>query len=97
MKFSPVLALGLSALSVAAREQGLNKMELLKTLKVQQLEKMKAEGFFDKGKYGAVKAVTPCRGGKAGEFACDKVDLHSFLSHEQMGSTTREGNDVWGE
>lgn len=39
---------------------------------------------------------TACVDGKAGEYACNKIDLKAFLRHQDMGSRTRVGNDVWG-
>ena len=36
----------------------------------------------------------PCEGGQSGEYACDNVDLLSYVGMEQLGST--ETNDIWG-
>ncbi|MCJ1468788.1 hypothetical protein MMC07_007418 [Pseudocyphellaria aurata] len=71
-------------------------MDHLMDLKLEHWGKMRAEGMFDSGRVASVAQKVPCSGGKAGEYSCDHVDLLSFLSHEDMGSTTREGNDVWG-
>ncbi len=39
----------------------------------------------------------PCVDGKAGAYACDRVDLLGRLSREQLGATdTVKPNDVWG-
>ncbi|TLD06508.1 uncharacterized protein PgNI_08029 [Pyricularia grisea] len=40
--------------------------------------------------------ATPCVDGKAGEYQCNGLDLMGFLRHQDMGSRTRVGNDVWG-
>lgn len=74
-------------------------MERLMRLKMDQRERMRAEGafdIFDNVRLGAV-GPTPCTDGKAGEYACERVDLRGFLSHAQMGSATKEGNDIWGK
>lgn len=72
------------------------KMDRLMNMKLEHWDKMRAEGMFDSNRVASVAQKVPCSGGKAGEYSCDHVDLLSFLSHEDMESTTREGNDVWG-
>lgn len=74
-------------------------MDRLMQLKTDQRARMRAEGAFDKFDNARVGAVgpTPCTNGKAGEYSCEKVDMYGFLSHAQMGSTTKEGNDIWGK
>ncbi|KAI9844683.1 MAG: hypothetical protein M1837_005425 [Sclerophora amabilis] len=84
---------GLLGAATAGEER---KMDRLMSMKTQQWDKMRAEGQFDRDTYKSLQRATPCVNGKAGEYACDNVDLLSFLSHQDMGSTTREGNDVWG-
>ena len=37
-----------------------------------------------------------CIFGKAAEYPCNNVDLMSFLTHEDMGSKAKAGNDIWG-
>ena len=71
-------------------------MERLMTLKSEQREAFRSQGVFDRGRYGRDNKFHKCRGGRSGEYACNNVNMHGFLSHEEMGSTTREGNDVWG-
>ncbi|MFL6283181.1 MAG: choice-of-anchor B family protein [Pyrinomonadaceae bacterium] len=47
----------------------------------------------------AAMAFTPCTGGMAGTFPCNKVDLASFLPVADIDGTTNAGitsNDVWG-
>ena len=53
-------------------------------------------GLFAAEQYSAVSAVTKCTNGKSGVYSCSNVDMHGFLSHQALGSTTREGNDIWG-
>lgn len=72
------------------------KMDRLMNMKLEQWGKMRAEGMFDPNRVASMAQKVTCSGGKAGDYSCDHVDLLSFLSHEDMGSITREGNDVWG-
>lgn len=88
-------ALLLAGIAVTAVADGL-EMDLLMNMKLDQWGKMRAEGMFGPNRVGSVTQKVPCSGGKAGEYECDHVDLLSFLSHEDLGSTTRHGNDVWG-
>lgn len=70
-------------------------------MKIKHWDSMRAAGAFNKydNTNARMQAVgpTPCVNGKAGEYSCDKVNLLSFLSHAEMGSSTKEGNDVWGK
>ena len=70
-------------------------MATMKGRKVAQREKDIADGVFDLNRYEATGA-TACVDGKAGEFQCNNVDLLGFLRHQDAGSRTREGNDIWG-
>lgn len=70
-------------------------MSTLKQRKINQREKDIADGVFDVDRYEATSA-TPCVDGKAGEYSCNNVDLLGFLRHQDTGSRTREGNDIWG-
>lgn len=90
--FLPLLAA--AGLASAAKPAA---MERLMTLKSEQREAFRSQGLFNSGKYGRDNRFHKCRGGRSGEYACNNVDMHGFLSHEEMGSTTREGNDVWGK
>lgn len=101
MKFPTLLATaGLTSLASAVGDDAVGadvasaKMSVLMGLKTAHRENQRGLGVFDAGAY-ASKGPTPCVAGKAGEFACDNVDLKTFLTHADMGSTTREGNDVW--
>ncbi|KAL2211284.1 hypothetical protein CC79DRAFT_1339645 [Sarocladium strictum] len=87
------------AASVAALFVGnalAESMSVLKELKVKQWAKQEAEGAFDLDRYEALQAVTTCTNGRAGEYRCNNVNLVSFLRHQDLGSSTRTGNDVWG-
>lgn len=92
MKFTLIITAGLALTSFA------QEMERLMQLKQEQRARQRAAGVFDQ--YGTSRiarvAQTKCVNGKAGPYACDKVDLLGFLSHAQMESQTKEGNDVWG-
>lgn len=96
MKLSGLLFLGFAT---SLHAQG--EMDRLMELKIKHWNSMRAAGVFNKYDIkdnARIQAVgpAPCVNGKAGEYSCDKVDLTSFLSHAEMGSTTKEGNDVWG-
>lgn len=54
-------------------------------------------GAFAANSYSSVAAANVCTNGKAAStYSCKNIDLHGFLSHQALGSSTREGNDVWG-
>ena len=97
MKLSILSSLAVASLALADQET----MDRLMSMKLTQREAHRAAGAFAPARYSSTskatsKAVTKCKNGKAGEYACENVDMHSFLSHEEMGSKTREGNDIWG-
>lgn len=71
-------------------------MSVLRQLKLNTWAEQFEIGAFDVDRYEALAASTPCTNGKAGEYRCNNVDLISFLRHQDMGSSTRQGNDVWG-
>lgn len=98
MKVNPLLAGVLGASAVAASTAfDSAKMEQMMSLKTQQWEAAAADGMFaGSKKYKKTKDVTKCSKGYAGEYACNNVDMHAFLSHEDLGSATKAGNDVWG-
>lgn len=87
-----LLASATSMVSASGREA----MERLMNMKLRDQEMMESQGFFRPERYRASSAVTKCVNGKAGEYTCDNVDLHGFIPHAQLGSSTRRGNDVWG-
>lgn len=96
MKLSIFLLVGLAS---SLHAQG--EMDRLMDMKIKHWNSMRAAGVFDRYDNARMQAQpvgpTSCVNGKAGEYSCDKVDLLSFLSHQEMGSTTKEGNDIWGK
>ncbi|KAE8153574.1 hypothetical protein BDV25DRAFT_127090 [Aspergillus avenaceus] len=94
MKQALLSSLALACLAVASR-QGAPVMDHLMSLKVEHRERARAQGLFKANNYIDL-GKTACVDGKAGEYSCENVDLLGFLSHQAMGSTTREGNDIWG-
>lgn len=94
MKISfPVSLLAVTGVASAAEPA---VMDRLMSLKLSQREEYQSQGFFEPGKYNGNNRYQKCHNGHAGEYRCDNVDMHGFLSHEEMGSSTREGNDIWG-
>ena len=98
MKLSLVAVLAMAAMATSRSIKNKNQvtMERLMGLKVASREKLRDDGYFGAGKWKSSSEVQTCTGGKAGEYGCDKVDLYSFASHEDLGSETKEGNDLWG-
>jgi len=70
-------------------------MEVLKDRKMKHQSAKESAGQFAMDAYSAM-AGTPCTNGTAGEYKCNNVDMMGFLRHQDMGSRTRVGNDVWG-
>lgn len=70
-------------------------MSALRERKVNQMEKDRAAGAYDKNRYKK-SGPRKCKNGKAGEYSCNKVDLLAFLRHQDLGSEARAGNDIWG-
>ncbi|KAF5025519.1 hypothetical protein F66182_2424 [Fusarium sp. NRRL 66182] len=70
-------------------------MAELRQRKVDLHEREAAAGVFDKDRY-RVTAGTSCVDGHAGEYSCNNIDLLGFMRHQDMGSRTRVGNDIWG-
>lgn len=96
MKLSLLATLAAASLAATAEIKSNMAMDRLMSLKVSAREKLRAKGYFHPGKWQSRREKQSCIHGKAGEYSCDKVDLYSFLSHEDMGSVTKEGNDIWG-
>ncbi|KAK4038333.1 hypothetical protein C8A01DRAFT_37721 [Parachaetomium inaequale] len=104
MKINALLAtaaavgpLGVSAGSPASA----SKMEEIMDIKIQQWEEARAQGLFGGSTlYRKITSKQACKNGVAGSgtaaYHCNNVDLHGFLSHEDLASTTKAGNDVWG-
>ncbi|KAK4466234.1 hypothetical protein QBC42DRAFT_193319 [Cladorrhinum samala] len=103
MKVTSVVAaaaFGTSAVSASVAAGG-SVMEELMDIKTQEWDQARAAGLFDgSALYRKITGVQRCKNGKAGtgadQFACNNVNLHSFLSHEDLASQTKAGNDVWG-
>lgn len=73
-----------------------NAMSTLKQLKLSQRDASRAAGLFDENRYESMKAES-CANGSIGEYSCGNTDLVGSLTHGDMGSSDREGNDIWGE
>lgn len=101
MRLSTISALAFASSTVAEVQFEIsmlenNKMRNLMEVKTSHRESGKSEGLFDANRYTSTSA-TQCANGQAGDYSCENVDLQSHLTHADMGSSTREGNDVWGE
>ncbi|KAI5359689.1 Putative choice-of-anchor B domain-containing protein [Septoria linicola] len=78
------------------------KMDRLMQLKEQTWSRARAEGVFGGSKlYKKITSFRPCINGVSGlrgedQYKCSNVDMHGFLSHEDLGSKSMVGNDVWG-
>ncbi|KAF9894427.1 hypothetical protein FE257_007930 [Aspergillus nanangensis] len=94
MKWTIVCSLALAGLTTASFS-GEATMNHLMKLKMQSRQRARASGLFRLNRYMDL-ASAKCTDGKAGEYSCENVDLNAFISHQAMGSVTREGNDVWG-
>ncbi|OJJ55616.1 hypothetical protein ASPSYDRAFT_158583 [Aspergillus sydowii CBS 593.65] len=94
MKLALISLLSMACVASASHRGG-RTMEHLMSLKMQSRERARGQGLFDLNRYPD-QAHKKCRRGKAGEYSCQNVDLLSFLSHQALGSVTREGNDLWG-
>ncbi|KAH7408776.1 hypothetical protein DE146DRAFT_388339 [Phaeosphaeria sp. MPI-PUGE-AT-0046c] len=70
-------------------------MEVLKEKKLAHQSAKEQAGQFAMNAYSAMDA-TACVNGTAGEYKCNNVDMMGFLRHQDMGSRTRVGNDIWG-
>ncbi|KAM7187305.1 hypothetical protein V8F33_011295 [Rhypophila sp. PSN 637] len=105
MKFNAILATAaISATTVTAGlgGNGQSKMEEIMELKTKDWAEARSKGLFGGSKlYKKLAAHQPCRNGKAGRkgqesYSCKNIDMHGFLSHEDLGSTNKTGNDIWG-
>lgn len=92
MKLSVLSSLAVASLAFADKAS----MGRLMSMKMAQREASRAAGAFAPAKYDGNNRLQKCKNGKAGEYACENVDMHGFLSHAEMGSEAREGNDLWG-
>ncbi|KAK3293041.1 uncharacterized protein B0H64DRAFT_204892 [Chaetomium fimeti] len=104
MKVNTLLAVtaALSPLGVGAGSPAAaSKMEEIMDVKTKQWDAARARGLFGGSTlYRKVTSKQRCVNGVAGKgnaaYRCNNVDLHGFLSHEDLASTTKAGNDVWG-
>lgn len=97
MKYSLVASVFGASAVAASKAFDSARMENMMSLKTQQWEAAAARGVFGGSKkYKKSTGVVPCVDGYAGEYKCNNVDLHAFLSHEDLGSESFTGNDVWG-
>lgn len=69
-------------------------MAVLKELKLKEWAEESAAGAFDLDRYEVLQAATACTNGRAGEYQCSNIDMMAFLRHQDMGSSTRTGNDI---
>lgn len=99
MKFSILPSLALAGAVMAEAElsgfQSSSKMEGMMQMKQSHRDAQRAAGVFDMNRY-QIAAATKCQNGKAGEYSCNNVDLQGHLRHQDMGSKSREGSDLWG-
>ncbi|KAK3316898.1 hypothetical protein B0H66DRAFT_592991 [Apodospora peruviana] len=101
MKINTLLAAATALGATAVMAAG--TMEEVMEIKTRQWEAAKARGLFGGSKlYKKLSQHQPCINGRAGRgkgqesYRCNNVDLHGFLSHEDLGSPAVFGNDVWG-
>lgn len=94
MKFSAATVAVVAAAAYFFSPTSAASMAELKELKMATWSAQAEAGAYDVNRYQAFAASTPCVNGKAGEYRCNNVDLVSFLRHQDMGSSTRKGNDV---
>jgi hypothetical protein len=72
-------------------------MEVIKQQKLDHVQNNENAGVYALDRYKPVTNKTPCVDGKAGEYKCKNIDLNAFMRHQDMGSRTRVGNDIWGK
>jgi choice-of-anchor B domain-containing protein len=103
MKINTLLAVAAAVgpASASAAGTGADKMERVMQLKTEQWEAARSKGLFGGSTlYRKITRKQACINGfaKHGDtsYACNNVNLHGFLSHEDLGSKTKAGNDVWG-
>ncbi|KXX80389.1 hypothetical protein MMYC01_203281 [Madurella mycetomatis] len=99
MKIEGLVAVTAAFGAAAAASAG--KMERVMDIKTKQWADARAKGLFGgSALYHKIGSWQPCINGKSGRgknaYRCNKVDMHGFLSHEDLGSIEKAGNDVWG-
>lgn len=101
--FTMLAGSGMASIQVASNAESLAASDSPRAVSMAELMNAKrsfreqevANGVFDKNRY-TLQTATACVDGKAGEYSCRDADLKGFLRHQDLGSITREGNDVWG-
>lgn len=98
MKVTTLVA---AAAALGASAASASKMEKVMDIKTKQWADARAKGLFGgSALYKKIRTKTPCVNGRAvrgkDAYQCNNVDLHGFLSHEDLGSAEKAGNDVWG-
>ncbi|GLB42071.1 hypothetical protein LshimejAT787_1100860 [Lyophyllum shimeji] len=104
MRISPLWALGIASGALAQTIPNPTRKEIYQSGQVHDaIMRNKTERFAAKRAAGAYDSrrhlplsYTPCVNGRAGEFKCNNIDLHSFKSHADLGSATGEGSSSWG-
>ncbi|KAG6202757.1 hypothetical protein E4U35_004961 [Claviceps purpurea] len=87
-----LLAMAMDCIHVSSAANQMSEAMKMKT----SFHKQKQDaGIFDDKQYEA-KSNVECKDGRAGEYGCKNVNLKGSLGHGDMGSQTREGNDIWG-
>ncbi|KAG5925967.1 hypothetical protein E4U42_003770 [Claviceps africana] len=93
MKLGTVTLLAMAAGYVQA-ESAASKMSQVMRAKASFHKKKQEAGVFAEKNYQGTGYVE-CKDGKAGEYSCHNIDVKGSMTHEAMGSTSREGNDIW--
>jgi hypothetical protein len=75
--------------------EGANMMQSMMQYKQTLHDERRAAGDFDLDRYSRAESAQ-CINGRAGEYSCRNVDLLDHLRHQDMGSFSRDGNDIWG-
>ncbi|KAG6037447.1 hypothetical protein E4U41_005089 [Claviceps citrina] len=95
MKLAKIALLALTTGCGVQAESARSQMSRVMDLKAAFHKQKQEAGVFAENGYKAMGRVE-CKDGKAGEYRCENVDVKASITHEQMGSTSREGNDIWG-
>ncbi len=98
MKFSILPTLALAGAAIGAELPAAKSSSMMQSMmqyKQSHRDAQRAAGAFDVDRYQVAEA-SKCSNGKAGEYSCNNVDLQAHLRHQDMGSKSREGSDLWG-
>lgn len=95
MKLAATALLAMATRCIQA-ESAMSKMSEVMNLKATVHKQKQEAGVFAEQTYEAM-GNTNCTDGKAGVYSCNNVDVKGSITHEAMGSTSREGNDIWGK